>query len=145
MSKRFKKQEYHRYKRVGKTDVWRKPRGHHSKMREHRKGNPPVVDAGYGSQTSTRFLHPSGLFDVVVRMEKDLETMDKKTQGVRIFGNLSIRNKVKLTEAAKKKGFKIFNPAKMKVKPKPKEKAKPEAKPEVKEKKPEAKAEEKKE
>lgn len=132
MSKKFKKQEYHRYSRVGKTDVWRKPRGHHSKMREHRKGNPQVVDAGFGNEASLRGMHPSGLFEAMVSSEGQLAAVDKKTQGVRISARLSVRNKVALTEKAKKLGLKVFNPAKPKAKPKTEPKAKPKGEPEAK-------------
>jgi len=117
MSKKFKKQEYHRYKRVGKSNVWRKPRGHHSKMREHRKGNPAVVDAGFGRMAALRHAHPSGFFEVIVHREEDLAGIDPRTHGARIAAKLSIRKKAALTEAAKKKGIKVFNPAKLRPKP----------------------------
>lgn len=125
MSKNFKKQEYHRYKRVGKTDVWRKPRGRHSKMREHRKGNPPVVDAGYGKDASERFLHPSGLIDVLVRTEKELVLLKgKKDSGARLYSKLSAKSKLALTGKAKELGITVFNPAREK-----KKKAEPKAEP----------------
>ncbi|MFH0961993.1 MAG: eL32 family ribosomal protein [archaeon] len=112
MSKRFKKQEYHRYARVGKTNVWRKPRGKHSKMREHRKGNPPVVDAGFGTCAEGRFIHPSGLAEIFTASPKDLAGVDKKTEGIRISARLSIRKKLEITKEASKLGIKVFNPAK---------------------------------
>lgn len=148
MSKKFKKQEYHRYVRVGKTNSWRKPRGHHSKMREHRKGNPPVVDAGFGTCARTRFLHPTGLREVLVSRISELAGLDKTEVGVRVSAKLSILRKVDITKEAQKLGLTVFNPAKPRKKKaeekKPDKKAKAEAKAEPAkelEKKPEVKKE----
>jgi large subunit ribosomal protein L32e len=126
---KFLKQEHKRYKRVAHDPSWRKPRGHHSKMREHRKGNPRVVDAGFGKDVTLRGLHPTGLAEVIVCRVTELSLVEKKTQGVRIGGKLSQRNKVLITEAAKKMGLTVFNPAKAKPKkpkaPKTENKAEP--------------------
>ncbi len=126
---KFLKQEHHRYKRVAHDPSWRKPRGHHSKMREHRKGNPRVVDAGFGKAAALRGLHPTGLAEIMVFRIADLSLLDKKGEGARISGNLSRRNKVAITEAAKKAGIKVFNPAKARKKAQAKTAQKAEAAP----------------
>lgn len=118
--KRFRKQEACRYKRVG--EGYRRPRGFHSKMREHRKGNLPLAEVGYRAPSSTRGMHPSGLMEILVH---NLDELLKVPKGfaVRIASGVGIRKKIKIAEKAKDLGLKILNvPRKTEKKGKEKEK-----------------------
>ena len=118
--KRFRKQEACRYKRVG--EGYRRPRGFHSKMREHRKGNLPLAEVGYRAPSSTRGMHPSGLMEILVHNLGELLKVPKGF-AVRIASGVGIRKKNKIAEKAKGLGLKILNvPRKMEKKGKEKEK-----------------------
>ena len=58
MKKKFLRRNWNKYKRLGKgrkkKQIWRRPRGKHSKMRKWRKGYPARVEAGYGSPRKER-------------------------------------------------------------------------------------------
>ncbi len=104
----FHRQEWLRYKKFG-DGPWRKPRGKHSKMREHLKKRPPVVEPGYRSPKAVRGLHPSGYAEVLVFNEKELEAIDPSRQAARIGAQVGDRKKEELEERADELGIKILN------------------------------------
>lgn len=104
----FHRQEWLRYKKFG-DGPWRKPRGKHSKMREHLKKRPPVVDAGYRTPKSVRGLHPSGFREVLVFNEKDLNALDRTKEAARIGAKVGDRKKEELEELADELGIRILN------------------------------------
>ena len=55
-NKRFKRQEYARYKKLGIK--WRRPRGKTSKMRRYEAGKPDMPAIGYRTPRAIRDLHP---------------------------------------------------------------------------------------
>ncbi|MDD4482911.1 MAG: 50S ribosomal protein L32e [Methanoregula sp.] len=91
------------------SDSWRKPRGQHNKQREQRKAKGALPKPGYGSPVAVRGMHPSGFFEVLVFSEKDLETLDAKTQAIRISAGVGGRKRKALQEKAATAGFKILN------------------------------------
>lgn len=103
----FHRQEWFRYKKLG--DSWRKPRGKHSKQREHLKKRPPVVDAGFRSPKAVRGLHPSGFKEVLVSNGKELEAIDPKIQAARLSATLGGRKKEELLERADELGVRVIN------------------------------------
>lgn len=135
----FRKQESNRYVRVSRS--YRRPRGFHSKMREHRKGNLRLPEAGFGSPVETRGLHPCGLQETLVSNEAMLTSLDPKLYAIRVSATVSHPKKIKIADGAKKLGLKVLNPPKAREekkkkaeskkaeKPKPDETKKPEAKP----------------
>ena len=72
-NKRFKRQEYARYKKLGIK--WRRPRGKTSKMRRYEAGKPDMPAIGYRTPRAIRDLHPSGYNDVLVHNMKELENL----------------------------------------------------------------------
>ncbi len=104
----FRRQEWFRYKKLG--DAWRKPKGKHSKLREHRKYRPPVVDSGFRGPRAVRYLHPSGYRDVLVHNEKELEKLDPSMDAIRIGSSVGMRKREIIEERAMELGFKILNP-----------------------------------
>jgi len=91
------------------SDSWRKPRGQHNKQREQKKAKGALPKPGYGSPVAVRGMHPSGLFEVMVFSEKDLENLDSKTQAIRISAGVGGRKRKALQEKAAQAGLKILN------------------------------------
>lgn len=107
MNKRFKRQEYARYKKLGIK--WRRPRGKTSKMRRYEAGKPDMPAIGYRTPKSVRYLHPSGYKDVLVCNMKELENLDPATEAGRISASIGKRKKALMLEKASELGIKILN------------------------------------
>ncbi|PMP73788.1 MAG: 50S ribosomal protein L32e [Aciduliprofundum sp.] len=103
----FRRQEWFRYKKLG--TAWRRPKGKHSKMREHRKYRPPVVDSGFRGPRAVRYLHPSGYRDVLVHNLKELQSLDPAVDAVRIASTVGRRKKIEIYRNAVEKGFRVLN------------------------------------
>ncbi len=103
----FHRQEWFRYKKLG--DAWRKPRGKHSKQREHLKRRPPVVDAGYRSPAAVRGMHPSGYYEVLVHNASDLEKIDPKRQAARIASSVGKKKREDISKKAEELNIKLLN------------------------------------
>lgn len=103
----FRRQEWFRYKKFG--EEWRKPRGKHSKLREHLSRRPPVVDAGYRGPAQVRGLHPSGFREVLVHNMKELESIDNKIQACRIASTVGRKKRIELESEADKLGIRVLN------------------------------------
>lgn len=107
MKKKFKRQEYARYKKLRET--WRKAKGKTSKTRRYEKGKPAMPTIGYGTPKATRGLHPSGYQDILVNNVKDVENLDPSTQAGRVSSTVGKRKKEIMLEKAKELGIKILN------------------------------------
>lgn len=106
-TKKFKRQEYARYKKLG--DKWRKPRGRTSKMRRYEAGKPDMPAIGYGSPKSSRGLHPSGYKDVLVRNLKELENLDPAVEAARLSSSIGKNKKSQMLKKASELGIKVLN------------------------------------
>lgn len=104
---KFRRQEWFRYKRLGKS--WRKPKGLHSKMRTNRKYRPNVVRIGYGSPKTVRGLHPSGFKEILVYNVNDLKDIDPKTEAARIGHSVGTKKRIELEKKAEKLGIRVLN------------------------------------
>lgn len=103
----FRRQEWFRYKKLGKS--WRKPRGLHSKTRRGLKYRPKMVSVGYRSPRKARGLHPSGFRDALIHNVKELEVLDPKTQAARIGHSVGTRKRVEIEARADEIGIRILN------------------------------------
>ena len=106
-NKRFKRQEYARYKKLGIK--WRRPRGKTSKMRRYEAGKPDMPAIGYRTPKTIRGLHPSGFKDVLVRNMEDLENINAETEAARISASIGKRKKELMLEKASELGIKVLN------------------------------------
>ena len=97
-NKRFKRQEYARYKKLGIK--WRRPRGKTSKMRRYEAGKPDMPAIGYRTPRAIRDLHPSGYNDVLVHNMQELEDLDPAVDAARISASIGKRKKDLMLEKA---------------------------------------------
>ncbi|MCC7551795.1 MAG: 50S ribosomal protein L32e [Methanobacterium sp.] len=104
---KFRRQEWHRYKKLG--EKWRKTRGKTSKTRRYEGRKPAMPTIGYCSPKATKGLHPSGYQDVLVCNVKDLETLNPETQAGRISSTVGLRKREIMLEKADELGIKILN------------------------------------
>lgn len=107
MKKKFKRQEYARYKKLGIK--WRRPRGKTSKMRRYEAGKPAMPAIGYRSPKAERGLHPSGFKDILVRNMSELENLDSATEAARISAAIGKKKKEAMLNIASELGIKILN------------------------------------
>lgn len=103
----FRRQEWFRYDKFG--EEWRKPRGKHSKMREHLSRRPPVVDAGYRGPSKVRYLHPSGFMEVLVFNPSDIEKLNREKEAARISSNVGKKKRIEIIKKADEMGIRILN------------------------------------
>ncbi|BDZ69064.1 50S ribosomal protein L32e [Methanobacterium ferruginis] len=104
---KFRRQEWHRYKKLG--EKWRKTRGKTSKTRRYEGRKPAMPTIGYCSPKATKGLHPSGYQDVLVCNVKDLENLNPETQAGRISSTVGLRKREIMLEKADELGIKILN------------------------------------
>lgn len=105
---KFVRQESWRYKRLKPN--WRRPKGIDNKMREKRKGYPPLVSVGYRGPKEARGLHPSGYDVVHVYNVFDLELVDPETEAIIIGRTVGERKKRQILDAAEDRNIKVLNP-----------------------------------
>ena len=103
----FKRQEWFRYSKLG--EMWRRPKGIHSKMKRNLKRRAPVVDIGYRGPKAARGLHPSGFVEVLVYNVDGLEGIDPKVQAVRIGGTVGTRKRIQIEDRALELGIRVLN------------------------------------
>jgi large subunit ribosomal protein L32e len=104
----FTRHEAGQKKRVAPN--WRKPKGHQNKMRLGVKGAKVTVSQGYRMPKSVRGLDTrTSLIPVVVVREKDLESIDAKTQGIIVGATVGTKKRLAIFEVAEKKGITIIN------------------------------------
>jgi len=107
-----RKPEYIRqeaHKTIRLEDKWRKPKGLHSKMRLHKKGNRASPEVGYGSPKEVRGLHSSGLEMVWIYNPEQLKKVDSKKQGIIIGSTVGLKKKLMIIGKCKESNIKILN------------------------------------
>ena len=70
---KFARIQSDRFKRVKPS--WRLTRGIDSAYRKKQRGTPKHPDIGYGSNTLTKFMLPTGFLPVIVRTVTDLDIL----------------------------------------------------------------------
>lgn len=103
----FKRQEWFSRQRVG--DSWRKPKGRHSKRRQHWNSRVNIVSIGYGTPAATRGLHSSGFEEVLVHNVSELENIEPKTQAARIARGVGGKKRSLMFDKADELGIRILN------------------------------------
>lgn len=103
----FKRRGLHR--KVKLDDVWRRPRGLHSKQRRQFRAKGVLPRPGYGSPVAVRGMHPSGYEEVRVFSPADLAGLNPEIQAVRIAGSVGNRKRGEIQARALELGLKVLN------------------------------------
>lgn len=93
-------------KRRKKKQVWRRPTGRDNKMREQRRGKPPIVSIGYSTNKKTKGKIKEKT-PVFVKNTKELEKIGK--QNIIILGNVGKKKKIEIVKKANELGLEIAN------------------------------------
>jgi large subunit ribosomal protein L32e len=104
---KFIRQDAHKHKRV--KQVWRAPKGLHSKMKDSRKGYRAKLQGGYQTPKDVRGLDKHGLKPTIVAGVATLAKMDPKVHSIILQGGLGGRKKLAVLEEAAKKKFIVLN------------------------------------
>lgn len=107
----FTRQNQHKHPRL--KDTWRRPRGHHSKRRLHKKGQPPMPGIGHRSPKENRGKHPSGRVEHHVtnntELEHAIEHSEEEPVAIRLSSTLSTRKKKQFIEHAHEENVPVLN------------------------------------
>ena len=107
---KFLRRNWSKASRLGKgrkkKQVWRSPKGRHSKTRGERKGYPAIVKIGYKQEEKARGLIENKT-PILVRNIRELEKLGKNE--VAILGNIGMKKKLELAKFAKEKKIQISN------------------------------------
>jgi large subunit ribosomal protein L32e len=112
---KFLRHTAHKYSKLGlrrkKKKIWRRPTGRDNKMREQRRGHPPIVSIGYSSDKKVRGTI-DGKTPVIVRNVSDIQKIQKNQ--IALLGNIGKKNKIEIAKKAKELKIEIykFNPEK---------------------------------
>ena len=104
---KFIRQSATAYKRLGRK--WRRPRGKQSKLREKQKSHGRWPTVGYGAPKELRYLHPSGMKEILIHSVKDLEKIDPKIYAAKIAHVVGERKRLEILKKAEELKIKILN------------------------------------
>lgn len=105
---KFIRAESWRYDRLRTT--WRKPKGVDNHQRKQiSRGRPGLVKIGYGSPRESRGLHPSGYTDNLIYNVVGLNSLDPKSDGVRIGHSVGTKKRLAIVARSSELGLKVFN------------------------------------
>ncbi len=110
MPKKFIRRNWTKASRLGKgrksKQVWRAPKGRHSKTRRKRKGYPIKVMIGFKQENKERNLINKQT-PVMVNNIKELGKIGKGQ--IAIIGKVGMKKKIEFAKLAKEKGISIHN------------------------------------
>ncbi|MEM1513837.1 MAG: 50S ribosomal protein L32e [Candidatus Thermoplasmatota archaeon] len=104
---RFIRQQLWQVKRL--RDVWRRPRGVHSKQKKHYHYRPPLPRIGYSSPKKVKGLHPSGFKERLVYSLKDMEGIDAEKEAIRIAHTVGRKKRQEIIAKADELGIRVLN------------------------------------
>jgi large subunit ribosomal protein L32e len=95
-------------KRKKKKRVWKKPKGRHNKMREKRKGYPPVVSIGYKNKGRKNIILIENMGDLSKVKNTDVVVLGKigKKKKLEIIKK-ALENKIKIRNINSEKFIKL--------------------------------------
>jgi large subunit ribosomal protein L32e len=104
----FLRQEWFRKKeKLGLK--WRKPRGIHSKLREHEVARGALPHPGYGSPSAVRGLNRQGFREVLVNNAEELGRLDTREEVAIIASGVGRKKRLEMLELAAKNNIKVGN------------------------------------
>jgi large subunit ribosomal protein L32e len=90
---------------------WRKPRGIDSKKRIRQASEGACPRIGYKNAPEVRFLHPSGMKEIMIHNTKEI-VEGMKNVVLRIAGSVGGRKRVEIQKKADSLKLRVLNPAK---------------------------------
>src|SRR2546425_197035 len=105
----FVRPESWRYDRL--SPEWRKPKGLDNKVRKSKKGWPRRAKVGYRGPLVSRYLHPSGHYEVMVHNQGELESLVPGRDVARMGATVGARKRALILRRAKGLGGRGGNPA----------------------------------
>ncbi len=110
MPGKFIRRNWTKASRLGKgrkkKQVWRAPKGRHSKTREKRKGYPIKVMVGFKQKNEERNLIKNQK-PILVSNLRELEKIKKGE--IAIIGKIGKKKKIEIAKRAKEKGIPVHN------------------------------------
>ena len=103
----FLRVDAHKRKRV--KQVWRRPKGRQTKMREQRGGARKRVEPGFGSPRLVYGLSRAGYDVVTVHRPEDIAGIDTASQAALLSATLGLKKKVETVKAAMDRNVIILN------------------------------------
>ncbi len=114
----FIRPESWRYDRLSRE--WRKPKGLDNKVRKSKKGWPRRAKVGYRGPLVSRYLHPSGHYEVIVHNDAELGSLVPGRDVARIGGTVGARKRALILRRAKELGLRVVNPTGLRIVVEPK-------------------------
>lgn len=109
MSKEFKRQDWHKKKKLGTS--WRKPRGFQSKIRKSKGGKPSLVKIGRKNKQESNTIR----IDSYSQFQRELTKIKKENLVLIISGKLGLAPKIKILEEVIKSKLIVENMRKPEV------------------------------
>lgn len=107
---KFLRHTAHKYSKLGlrrkKKQIWRRPTGRDNKMREQRRGHPPLVAIGYSGEKKMKGMI-NGKVPVTVKNVADIQKVQKNQ--IAILGKIGKKNKIEVAKKAKELKVEIYN------------------------------------
>lgn len=107
---KFLRRNWSKASRLGKgrkkKQIWRSPKGRHSKMRNKRKGYPQIVEVGFRTDKKQRDLIENKK-PVEVNNMKEMQKVKKGE--IAIIGRIGEKKRLDLIKFAKEKGIEVGN------------------------------------
>jgi large subunit ribosomal protein L32e len=89
-------------------DNWRKPKGHHSKIRRAKKWKPRMPNVGWCTPKSIKNTDKSGRKLVMIKTVNDLKLLIKDTIGI-VCAKLGLKSKEEIAKACSGKNYVFTN------------------------------------
>ena len=109
----FVRPESWRYDRL--SPEWRKPKGLDNKVRKSKKGWPRRAKVGYRGPLVSRYLHPSGHYEVMVHNQAELESVVPGRDVARMGATVGARKRALILRRAKELGVRVVNPTGLRI------------------------------
>lgn len=106
---KFLRHTSHKYSKLGRRrknkQIWRRPTGRDNKMREQRRGHPPIVSIGYSTDKRERGKITKKT-PIIVRNVSQIEKIQKNQ--IAILGNVGKKKKIEIAKKAKELNIEIY-------------------------------------
>jgi large subunit ribosomal protein L32e len=82
----------------------------HNKIRRHERGKGKMPSPGYGAPRELRYLHPSGFKEILIFNLDGLNSIDKKSEAVKISHSIGGKKRKEILKKAEELKIRVLNP-----------------------------------